>query len=110
MIFIFSAAERLTKRPPRQDRQTFFEHAALQRDRGDAFSPAEIRDALLASEPFEHDPDLLFRGELPADSPSDLTYCGLAGLLLLRHAETLLGALDPMKCLLAQVTNLSECC
>ncbi len=35
---------------------------------------------------------------------------GLGGLLLLRHAETLLGVLDPLKCLLAYVTDLSECC
>jgi hypothetical protein len=43
-------------------------------------------------------------------SQADLPYCGLGGLLLLRHAETLLGVLDPLKCLLAYVTDLSECC
>lgn len=49
----------------------------------DAFSSAELRDARLASQPFEHDPDLLFRRELPPGSVADLAHGRFAGLLLL---------------------------
>ena len=69
--------------------------------RRDAFSPAEFRDALLASESFEDNTDLLFSRELPSASPTDLSHRGFSGLLLLaRHLDTLLGVMDPGMCLL----------
>jgi hypothetical protein len=40
--------------------------------RGNAFSTTQIRDALFSPKPFEHDADLVFRGELPSASPTDL--------------------------------------
>jgi hypothetical protein len=48
----------------------------------------------------EHDPDLLLWSELPSSPTADLPHCRFAGLLLLRHTETLLGVLNPVKCLL----------
>jgi hypothetical protein len=67
---------------------------ALVEVRGDAFSTAQVGDTLLASESFEHDADLLFRGKLPSASPTDLSHRRFSGLLLLvRHVETLLGVL-----------------
>jgi len=48
-------------------------------------------DAVLASQAFEHDPDLLFRRELPSGPSTELPYSRFARLLLLlRHIETLL--------------------
>jgi hypothetical protein len=35
---------------------------------------------------------------------TDVANCCFGGLLLPRHVETLLGVLNPMKCLLAQAT------
>jgi len=68
--------------------------------RGDAFSPTQIRDALLASKPFEYDPNLLFGRELPSAPPTDLSYRCFSGLfLLVRHLDTLLGVTDPGMCL-----------
>ncbi|MBJ19225.1 MAG: hypothetical protein CL933_07330 [Deltaproteobacteria bacterium] len=62
--------------------------------RGTPTFPAEFCDALLAPQPFEHDPDLLFRGGPPSGPPADLSHCRFARLfLLLRHIETLLGVL-----------------
>jgi hypothetical protein len=58
-----------------------------------------LRDALLSAKSFENDPDLLLGRELPSSVATDLTDGGIRGLLLLRHVETLLGVLDPEKCL-----------
>ena len=70
--------------------------------RGNAFSDDRSRrNALLASQPFEHDADLLFGRELPSGSATNLSHCRFACLLLLvRHIDTLLGVMDPGKCLL----------
>jgi hypothetical protein len=36
-----------------------------------------------------------------SEAAANLPHCCFGGLLLLRHIETLLGVLDPLKCLLA---------
>ncbi len=59
----------------------------------DAFSSTQVGDALLASQPFENDADILFRRELPSGSTTDVTYCCFGGLLVLLGHETLLGVL-----------------
>jgi hypothetical protein len=70
--------------------------------RGDAFSSAQIGDALLASQSFENNADLILRGELPSGSTADLSDCGFTCLLLLiGHLDTLLGIMDPGMCFLA---------
>ena len=70
--------------------------------RGDALSSTEIGDALLASQTFENNADLLFRRELPSGSTTDLSdRCFACLLLLVRHLDTLLGVTDPGMCLLA---------
>ena len=62
---------------------------------------APIGYALLTAQAFEHDADLLFGRELPARAATDLPHCGFSGLLaFLAHLETLLGARNPVKCLL----------
>ena len=139
-------------------RQTFFEHAILQRDLGDhllqlsvlvaqvfdfvargfakriarqlllaglkeilapavveirrdALSAAEFRHALLTAQTLEHDADLFLRCELPACPAANLSHGRFAGLLLRSgHLDTLLGAPDPVMCLLAQSLFRSECC
>ena len=59
-------------------------------------------DALLATQTLEHDPDLLLGSELPAGPTTDLPYrCFGRLLFLVRHLETLVGGLAPIKCLLA---------
>ena len=69
--------------------------------RGDAFPATQLRDTLLASKALEHDAHLLFGRELPARAATDLPHCGFSGLLaFLAHLETLLGARNPVKCLL----------
>jgi hypothetical protein len=76
----------------------------------DALPATQLRDALLAPQPFEYDPDLLLRRELPTGSSADFTDCGLRRLLPLRRIETLFWVPGPMKCLLAQAPWNSECC
>jgi hypothetical protein len=44
----------------------------------DAFTAAELRTALLASKPFEHDPDHFFRREGPSAPPRVLSRNRLA--------------------------------
>ena len=79
--------------------------------RRDALSAASLRDALFTAQSLEHDPDLLFRCELPTRPATDLTHYRFGGLLLLGgHVETLPGVSDPAKCLLAYVTRLSDFC
>ncbi len=78
--------------------------------RRDALSATQLRDALIPPQPFEYDPDLLLRRELPTGSSANFTDCGLRRLLPLRPIETLLWVLGPMKCLLAQAPWKSECC
>jgi hypothetical protein len=78
---------------------------------GDAFSATEFGHALLTAQAFENDADLLFGRELPAGPAADLSYCRFSRLLLPpRHLETLLGAKDPVMCLLAQTPSESESC
>jgi len=52
----------------------------------DAFATAERSDALLASQAFEHDPDLLFGGELSAGLAADVAD-GLLGRVFLGHGS-----------------------
>jgi hypothetical protein len=68
---------------------------------GNSLATAQFGDALLTAQPFEDDPHLLLGSKLPAGAAANLPHCCFGGLLLLRHIETLLGVLDPMKCLLA---------
>ncbi len=69
---------------------------------GNAFAAAQLGDALLTPQPFENDPDLFLRSELPASTATDLPYCRFCRLLLRScHFETLPGISDPVKCLLA---------
>jgi len=70
--------------------------------RGDTLSSTEIGDALLASQTFENNADLLFRRELPSGATANLSDCGFTRLLLLvGHLDTLLGVTDPGMCLVA---------
>ena len=68
--------------------------------RSDAFSATQAGDALLASQPFEYDADLLFGRELSSGAAPDLAHRRFGGLLLLGHIETLHGVFGPGKCLL----------
>jgi len=69
--------------------------------RGNSLTTAQFRDALLTPKAFEDNPHLLLGRELPAGAAANLPHCCFGGLLLLRHIETHLGALDHLKCLLA---------
>ena len=58
----------------------------------DPLAAAQLGDALLAAQTFEHDADLLFRRELPSRATTDLADCSFGGLLLgSGHLDTLLG-------------------
>jgi hypothetical protein len=77
--------------------------------RGDALTPPQFGDALLASKAVEYDADLLFGSKPAARLPSDLAHCRFTRLLLLgRHKDTLLGDEIPAMCLLVSITHLSE--
>ena len=69
--------------------------------RGDALTPAQLGDALLASKAVEYDADLLLGSKPATRLPTDLSDCCLARLLLsCRHKDTLLGDQIPAMCLL----------
>ena len=55
---------------------------------------------IVVPQPFEDDSHLLLGSKLPAGAAANLPHCCFDGLLLLRNIETLLGVLEPMKCLL----------
>ncbi len=70
---------------------------------GNALAAAQFGNTLLTSQPFEDNPNLLLRRELPPGLAADLSYCRFCGLFLRSsHLETLPEASGPVKCLLAQ--------
>ncbi|MBJ17858.1 MAG: hypothetical protein CL933_00405 [Deltaproteobacteria bacterium] len=95
----------LANRIPRELFLAAFEEIlapAVVKVRGDALTPTQVRDALLASKSFEHDADLFLGRERPSAPPTDLSHRRFSGLLLLdRYLDTLLGVTDPGMCRLA---------
>jgi hypothetical protein len=80
--FLDLVAARLSNGIPRQLLLAGFEKVlapAVVEVRRDALSAAQLGDALLTAQALEYDPDLLFRGKLPAGPAADLTYRRIRG-------------------------------
>jgi hypothetical protein len=46
-----------------------------------AFLAAQLGDTVFAAQPIQHDPDLVFRREMPPGRPTDVIHHLLGGLL-----------------------------